>query len=210
MYEDILKTLRDEVSKSNYKIKETEENMKKCEKLRSSIKQYEEIVDICSIVLDSLKPLDNDLQKFINDKSTEGMMRVNQAIALASEVIPDCMKGAKFEFDKDKAWLSINGRLADSAEGSGYKGTTSAFIQSAILKQNPQILQTLILDEPLAKVSTENSATVSAVLPHICQDLQVILIEQKKEVYANFKHITYRFFKDENGTRVEREINEGA
>lgn len=205
MYEDVLKMLRDEASKADYRIKETTENMKKSEKLKSSIDNYKNIVEICSTVLESLKPLESDLQTFINEKSKEGLMRVNQAIALASEVIPDCMKGAEFKFEDNKAWLDLNGRTVDSLEGSGYKGTTSAFVQSAILKQNPQVLQTLVLDEPLSKVSTENSASVSAVLPYICQDLQVILIEQKKEIYANFEHVSYKFFKDEKGTRVEKE-----
>lgn len=209
MYETMVQKLRDEAAKCEYRAKQTEENAKKVDVLNTRIAGLEDDIEICNNVMMHTQPVLDDILRYINEKSEQGQHRINQALSLAGDIIPDSMKGIQFKIENEKAWLEVNEMNVDDVEGSGYKGAASMFIQASILQQNPQHLQTLILDEPLSKVSVENSASISACLPYICRDLQVILIEQKPEVYANFGYSWYKFFKDENGTRVEFEKKEG-
>ena len=78
-------------------------------------------------------------------------------------------------------------------------------MRSVVLRSNPQFLQTLVLDEIFAKLSVENSATLSSYLPILAQDMQVISIEQKPEVFANNSHTAYKCFLDGDHTVVQKE-----
>lgn len=204
MYEEIVKSLRDESARCAYRISVSQENQRKLENFERTIDSCSSNVQRCSDVIEGIKPVLAATQDYITEKSKNGLLSINRALALAGDVIPDSIRGVQFKQESGKAWLEVDGRDVDSMEGSGYKGASSMFIQAMLVKQNPNILQTIIFDEPLAKVSTDNSVAVSACLPYLCKDLQVILIEQKKEVYANFEHDEYKFFKDENGSRVEK------
>ncbi len=204
MYVEVIRQLKDEAARCDYRIRESVENEKKLERLNLTINSCTANVQRCEDTIEGVKPLLNSIQDYLTSKAKDGVFSINRALALASDVIPDSMRGIRFNIDGDKAWLEVSGCDVDGIEGSGYKGASSMFIQSTLVKQNPEILQTIIFDEPLAKVSSDNSSAISACLPFLCQNLQIILIEQKKEVYANFDHTEFKFFKDENGTRVEK------
>lgn len=206
MYSEIVRQLKDEAARCDYRITETLNNQKKLERLNQGIDNYNANIQRCIDTVDGMKPVIETLQKYLADKAKDSLYNINRAIALASDVIPDSMKGVKFNMEADKAWLEVRGCDVDGIEGSGYKGVTSMFIQATLVQQNPNILQTVLFDEPLSKVSPDNSTALSACLPYLCKDMQIILIEQKKEVYANFDHVEYKFFKDEDSTRVEREL----
>lgn len=206
MYTEIVRQLKDEAARCEYRINESMENQKKQERLTQTIDSCTGNVQRCKEAIEGMKPVISSIQDYLATKAKDGVHSINQAIALAGDVIPDSIKGIKFNIEDDKAWLEVSGCDVDGLEGSGFKGASSMFIQSTLVKQNPDILQTVIFDEPLAKVSSDNSTAISACLPFLCKDMQIILIEQKKEVYANFDHIEYKFFKDENGTRVEKEL----
>lgn len=210
MYEDIIRRLNNEAAACDYRVKMTIQNTAKLKKINDRLDSLSINIHRCKSVMEALDPMIADISEYANNKAKDGQLAINRALEIAGDVIPDSMKGVSFQMEGDKAWLEVNDMVADGVEGSGYKGATSMFVQASVLRQNPSILQTLILDEPLAKVSTENSAVISAVLPYICKDLQVILIEQKKEVFSNSEHVTYLFFKDENGTRVEKELPAGG
>lgn len=206
MYKEVVTKLRAEAAKCDYRIKESLENQKKMEKLNNTIASCSMNARRCEESIEGMKPAIKSIQEYLATKAKDGVYAINQALALASDVIPDSMRDVRFCMEGDAAWLEVAGCDLDGIEGSGYKGASSMFIQSTLVKQNPNILQTVVFDEPLAKVSSDNSTAISACLPFLCKDLQVILIEQKKEVYANFDHTEYHFFKDENGTRVEKEL----
>lgn len=204
MYSEIVNKLRAEAAKSELRIKTTEDNLAKAKKLSSYIESCEDSIRACNYVLKQIEPKMADLQKYLTDKADTGKAAINHAIAVAGDIIPDSMRGVQFQIEGDTAWLEVSDMSVDSVEGSGYKGVASMFIQSEVVKQTPNILQTIIFDEPLAGVSVSNSVSVSACLPYMCEGLQVILIEQKPEVFVNFNHTVYNFFKDEDGVRLER------
>lgn len=204
MYSDIVKRLRAEAAKAELRIKTTEENLEKAKKLSDYMESCTESINACKYVLERIDPLIADLQKYLTEKADTGKAAINHALAIAGDIIPDSMRGVQFQIEGDTAWLEVEDMSVDNVEGSGYKGVASMFIQAEIVKQTPNILQTVIFDEPLAEVSVSNSMSVSACLPYMCDGLQIILIEQKPEVFVNFDHVVFNFFKDEDGVRLER------
>ena len=205
-YSNICRLMRDEISKCDLRIKETEENTKRLSDLQGIRESSIASVDYCIMVLDSLKPLAKDIQEYITDKRKNSRSALNNALRVAGEIIPASMRGITFETEGDEAWLQApNGAYVDRSEGSGYKGTTSVFLRSVVLSANPDKLQTLFLDEPLAKLSDERTALLSQYLPAMIENQQVILIEQKKEIYANAECTLYGFFKSDGYTSIVKE-----
>jgi hypothetical protein len=198
--------MRDEISKCEFRIKETEENTKKLSTLEGTIQTHERTINACDYILQEVTPVCDDLQEHITKQRRSSLHNLNRAIRMASLVIPDSIQGVQFKFDGKEAWLETPaGTYADRAEGSGFKGSASIFLRGTVLGMKPEFLQTMVLDEPLSKVSTENSASLSTCLPLLVQDKQVILIEQKKEIYSDADCATFRFFKENGFTVVVRE-----
>lgn len=206
-YAHICSLMRAEISNCDFRIKQTDENQKKLNNLNGYLESYKKSVRYCDYLMQSLKPFIEDIQEHITERRKSSLHNINQALLIAGTVIPDSKEGIKFVFDGKDAWLETpSGILADRAEGSGYKGTSSVFVRSVVLGSNPQYLQSMLLDEPFAKVSPENSATLSSCLPIMAQDKQIILIEQKKEIYSNLDCVVFGFFKDDEGyTTIARE-----
>lgn len=198
--------MRDEISKCDLRIKQTEENTKKLSNMQGIRESSIASVKYCETVIESLKPCVKDIQEYITDKRKKSHSALNNALRVAAEIIPASMRGIKFEMEGDEAWLQApNGAYVDRSEGSGYKGTTSVFLRSVVLSANPDKLQTLFLDEPLAKLSDERTALLSTYLPKMVENQQVILIEQKKEIYANADCTLYGFFKSDGFTSIVKE-----
>ena len=77
-------------------------------------------------------------------------------------IIPRCEDG--------EAWFETqDGIDVSRLEGSGFRSILSVMMRSVVLRANPQFLQTLVLDEIFAKLSVENSATLSSYLPVLAQ-----------------------------------------
>lgn len=206
MYNNVCALMREEITKCSVHIKETEENRQKLGELQGMRDSYASSIDYCQLVTDSLKPMISDVQEFINTKRKDSKSKLNNALRIAGEIVPASVRGVKFEIEGDEAWLETpNGAYVDRSEGSGYKGTTSMLFRSIVLGANQDKLQTLFLDEPLAKLSDERTATLSKYLPALLSNQQVILIEQKKEIYANAGCTLYKFFKSDNYTTVTKE-----
>lgn len=147
-----------------------------------------------------------DISEYLGEKKKSGNMAVNAALMSARNVVPDSMEGIHLVVDGDEAWLeSADGMLMERMEGGGYRATVSLFMRKVALTANDGALQFLLLDELLAKLSPESSAIVSQYLPILAQDCQMILIEQKAEVYSQINCKRYHFFLAEGETIVREE-----
>lgn len=205
-YNTVCALMRNRLVECDLHIKETEENSKKLGELTGLRDTYKSNVVSCQQVIDSLKPMIEDVQSYITDKRKDSKTKLNNALRVAGEIVPAAVNGIKFEIEGDEAWLQTpNGAYVDRSEGSGYKGTTSVLLRSIVLAANPDKLQTMFLDEPFAKLSNERTALLSQYLPILLADQQVILIEQKKEIYANADCTLYGFFKSDNYTTIIKE-----
>ena len=102
------------------------------------------------------------------------------AMRAAAFIVPSCDDTIIPRCEDGEAWFETqDGIDVSRLEGSGFRSILSVLMRAVVLRANPQFLQTLVLDEIFAKLSVENSATLSSYLPILAQDMQIISIEQK-------------------------------
>lgn len=205
MYEDTLKRLQHTISQCEFRIKATEDGQSKLIDLDRNIKVYETLYSQCNNTLVRLRPYIKDIQAYIADKRTSALQSLNNALRIAGEIVPAAMKGIAFNMERDEAWIETEDAVyASSAEGSGYKEIVSVLSRLVVNGLCESELKTVFLDEPLAKLSPERTALLSQYLTLIVDNQQIILIEQKREVYANVSCTLYEFVKDGDFTTVKR------
>lgn len=192
--------LREISAKCKVRIEQTEENKKRFNSLCSQIENYQGVISSLTKVIAKIKPWIDDIEDYNAQKKQEALMSINSALLVANFVVPASMGGIHFKIDGREAWLeNKDGMDADRLEGSGYKGTVSVYLRNAVLRSNPDLLQFMILDEPLAKLSVESSAIFSTYVPLLVDNMQIIWVEHKKEVFASVdSKYVYSFYKDDN------------
>ena len=187
------------------KIRMSEQNAKLRDQYCEQLNRHEGNIKACTAVMERIKPLIADTQKYINDKRVESMLNINNALRLAGDIIPDSASGIHFKIEGDEAWLATSDDLTvQNTEGGGYRQVSSSFVRSVVLSSNPDLIQTLILDEMFACVSVENTAQLSLYLNVLCQDKQVICIEQKPEIASNIDATIYNLKKGTEFVEVEK------
>lgn len=195
-YSSTCRVLERQLSENASRIKVSEQNQKLKASLEEKIDAFNKGRTVCDSLIDMVKPLLNDTRVYIDTKKKESMNNINNALRLAGEIIKDSAEGIFFQLDGDEAWLSTqDGLEVDMTEGGGFRQISSTFIRSAVLSANPANLRTMLLDEMFATVSVENSSVLSLYLNAMVQDMQVISIEQKPQVYSNVDARVYTFNK---------------
>ena len=189
------------------KIRMSEQNIKLKDQYQESYRKHENNIALCNAVIDTLKPLSANIQKYINKKRVESMQNINNALRLAGEIIPDSAQGIHFKMDGEEAWLSTEDDLSvQNTEGGAFRQVSSSFVRASVLDSNPDLLQTMMLDEMFAHVSVENTNQLSFYLNVLCQDRQVICIEQKPEIGSNIDTTIYTFSKGTDYAEVKKQI----
>lgn len=189
-----------------YKIKMSKVNRENLKSYDKQIKDLDKAIVMLEQVRAYLKPVINDVTLYLGERKKQSVKSIQGAIRMATEIIPNAMPNIYLEVKGDEAWISTtNGLMVKLSEGAGFKSILSAFLQAVTLGANPNHLQTIILDERFAKVSVEHSTVLSTFLSLMVQNMQIISIEQKPEVYMNVDHIEYKFEKQGDFTLVSRE-----
>lgn len=213
-YNSTCNNLSNAIRDIDLKIRMSEQNARLKAQYQDQYRKHENNIALCNAVMDKLKPLVGKVQKYINNKRVESMQNINNALRLAGEIIPDSAQGIHFKMDGEEAWLSTQDDLTvQNTEGGAYRQVSSAFVRAVVLASNPDFLQTILLDEVFAHVSMENTNQLSFYLNVLCQDRQVICIEQKPEIGSNIDTIIYTFAKGTDYaevTKQEVKRNEGA
>lgn len=191
---------REIAAQSDLKIRQTKENQNRFVSLEAQIKNYSDLIQSMDLVLQKIKPWMVDLVEYNAQKKKDALLAINTALSVANFIVPSSMKGIKFRIEGKEAWLENgDGLYADALEGSGYKGVVSVYLRDVVVRSNPSIIQFMVLDEPLSKLSPENSAIFSTYIPLLAEDMQIIWIEQKKEVFSSLENcVVYNFFKDDS------------
>ena len=139
------------------------------------------------------------ITSYTDERRRDGNTAVMSAMRAAAYIVPSCDDTIIPRCEDGEAWFETqDGIDVSRLEGSGFRSILSVMMRSVVL-------QTLVLDEIFAKLSVENSATLSSYLPVLAQDMQIISIEQKPEVFANNSHTAYKFFLDGDHTVVQKE-----
>lgn len=211
-YTAICKQLTNEAAVLGSRIAIARDNEEKRKKNTEKLKAICSAISVYKNTVYKLRHCIQDIVDYLGEKKKSGNMAINAALLSARNVVPDSMEGIRLIVDGDEAWLeSAEGLLMERMEGGGYRATCSLFMRKVALASSQTTMQFLILDELLAKLSPESSAVVSQYLPILAQDCQIIIIEQKNEVYSQLDCKRYHFFLAEGETIVrEEEIRNGS
>lgn len=205
-YSDTCAALDRRIREYDARIRVSEQNAKLRDSQQEQLDKFEKSLNAINYMIDYLKPIVVDLEQYIGEKKKESLQNINNAIRLSGEIIKDATEGIHFEIDGDEAWLATPDELeVDLVEGGGFRQISSNFIRTVVLDSNLNTLNTLMLDEVFALVSPENSAVLSLYLNVMCQNMQIISIEQKPQVYSNIDCTMYKFVKGDPYASVTKE-----
>ena len=206
-YADTCASIARVIEDCNYKIKVTAVNKAQIDQYNQKIQQLQDTLNGMDNIKSYLSPMVKDIKEYLAARRRQSMQSINNAIRITSEIIPDAMPNITFELKGDEAYLQTSdGLLVNLSEGAGYKSVLSAFLRSVTLNSNLNNLQFIIFDEIFSKLSVEYSTVLSAFLGVMVQNMQLISIEQKPEVYANVSYVEYKFTKNGNYTSVEKNV----
>lgn len=207
-YTDIVQQLVKKGNELDATIKISQENKLKYEVYSEQIEAFENRGQEYKSAANKLSKLISDIEEYLGEKSKRGNQAINTALMSARNVVPDAMEGIHMAVEGKEMWLETeDGMLIERMEGGGFRASCSFFCRKVALASNPSTMQLLILDELLSKLSAESSVTLSQYLPLLTKDMQLIIIEQKREVLP-LNCIRYNFFLAEGKTIVEREVLE--
>ena len=203
--------LRRRAQEASFRIKTTEENEEKKESVATTMKQTRAAVKNLEAGLAIYKGIIETLVEYLDERRQQSNTAIMSAMQAAAYIVPSCDGTIIPRVEEGEAWFETqDGIDVSRLEGGGYRSILSVLMRAVVLRSSSQYLQTLVLDEIFAKLSVENSATLSGYLPILAQDMQIISIEQKPEVFSRTSHIAYRFYLDGDHTKVASEVVENG
>lgn len=206
MVNPISDLLRKRAQEATFRIQTTEANMTQ----RQTQAKNMQMADAASANLETAirvyKGLMSTLTEYLDERRQQGNTAILSAMQTAAYIVPSSDTTIIPKVEDGEAWFeTTDGIDVSRLEGGGYRSILSVLMRAVVLRSNPNNLQTMVLDELFAKLSVENSVTLSGYLPILAQDMQIISIEQKPEVFAKTPHVAYRFYLDDGRTKVSRE-----
>jgi DNA repair ATPase RecN len=197
----ILKIITHEISQCDIKISETEKSKDQTEKYRKQIKEAQSNKEVLEGTIEYVKAMRKEVVKYNTKKKEKSLNGIYAAINSAKAIIPDIVP-VRLSMIRESACI-VNEKDDDInlVEGSGFRATLSLFARSQTL-MNTDYIKTMVLDELLMPLSPETSARASKYLPILARKAQIILIEQKNEVFLDADITIYDFKKSEDCTKV--------
>lgn len=198
--------LRKRAQEATFRIQTTQSNMEKRTAQEVNMHNCKAAAKNLETGIREYRGLLEALTAYLDERRQQGNTAILQAMQAAAYIVPSCDTSIIPKVEDGEAWFeTTDGIDVSRLEGGGYRSILSVLMRTVVLRSNPQCLQTLVLDELFAKLSVENSVTLSGYLPVLAQDMQIISIEQKPEVFAKTPHVAYRFYLDGDHTKVQRE-----
>lgn len=159
-----------------------------------------------------LKKWKTDLEDYNKEKMVSGLRNIENIMELAKNVVPNSMKDMKLKIDGRRAYI-VSGKTGydeydiSAMEGSGVLGIISMMLCRMIIKSSPDIIQFMILDEPLSKISEDTADILSSYIPFISNGMQIMWIEHKSSLFKNIEGITtYEFMLNEKEESIVNRI----
>lgn len=200
----IIAKLEQRLQVADYRMKRTKEDRKKKEELKASIRDADSVTALYKVTDDELKKIESDLRMYSEKKEEEALAGIYSGIYSAQSIIPET-EGIELKIGNGKAKLVTDeGIDVNLKEGSGFRAMLSFLVRDIIL-ENSEYENFAIYDEPLATLSGENSAELSVLFNILGKRKQLIVIEQKPEIFANIEGLTvYEFSKVEGKTLIRK------
>lgn len=204
-YNDIVLNLQGELGKLEKELQLSIQNKDKVESANKSLEANLIVLHALETAEMRLDSLVHHVDNYIEQRNKLVDATIANTFRIASEIVPDSDDKIFLDLDhvnKTATVTTSEGLMVSETEGSGYQSVLSAFLQTRILMMNKSLLQFIMLDEPFAKVSAENTSVLAPYLNLLSKEIQIILTEQKRNVLPNDVKV-FNFFKLEDRTIVE-------
>lgn len=170
------------------------------EKYAGIIKAFKNTLDVHKTALKEWKEAKSKRQRTVRDAVYSGFYSVKNIIPNASKVDLDIGP------DSVRLVTNVNGTPLSicKRDGSAYNSML-AFYSTVNLLRMSDFLNFMLMDEALSVVSANKSEEFSKYLPFLAKGMQMILIEQKDEIFVQSGDIVeYNFKKVDNVTQIRR------
>ena len=204
-YNDIVLNLQGELGKLEKELQLSIQNKDKVESANKSLEANLIVLKALETAEMRLDSLVHYVDNYIEQRNKLVDATIANTFRIASEIVPDSDDKIFLDLDhvsKTSTVTTREGLMVSETEGSGYQSVLSAFLQTRILMMNKSLLQFIMLDEPFAKVSAENTSVLAPYLNLLSKEIQIILTGQKRNVLPNDVKV-FNFFKLEDRTIVE-------
>lgn len=211
MVNSISEQLRKKAQEATVHIQITEQNESKRESVAATMKNTQAAVANLEKGIGTYRGIIKTLEEYLDERREQSQTAILSAMQAAAYIVPSCDTTIVPKVEDGDAWFETeDGIDVSRLEGGGYRSILSVLMRAVVLRAMSGCLQTMVLDELFAKLSVENSVTLSGYLPVLAQDMQIISIEQKPEVFAKTPHKAYRFYLDGDHTKVQSEVVENG
>lgn len=193
---------RAELSKKNKRL--VEEHKDKLQELHDHLIEVKDVAEV-------LKRWRKDLEDYNASKRAAGLRNIHNIMELSKNVIQNSMDNIKLTIDGQRAYVVVGdeGWDVESMEGSGILGLISMMLCRMVIKSNPDLLQFMILDEPLSKISEETADILATYMPYISNGMQIIWIEHKSALFKEIPGIqVYEFMLNEKGESIVNKMQD--
>lgn len=193
---------RAELSKKNKRL--AEEHKDKLQELHDNLIEIKDVAEV-------LKRWRKDLEDYNASKRAAGLRNIHNIMELSKNVIQNSMDNIKLTIDGQRAYVVVGdeGWDVESMEGSGILGLISMMLCRMVIKSNPDLLQFMILDEPLSKISEETADILATYMPYISSGMQIIWIEHKSALFKEIPGIqVYEFMLNEKGESIVNKMQD--
>ena len=193
---------RAELSKKNKRL--AEEHKDKLQELHDHLIEVKDVAEV-------LKRWRKDLEDYNASKRAAGLRNIHNIMELSKNVIQNSMDNIKLTIDGQRAYVVVGdeGWDVESMEGSGILGLISMMLCRMVIKSNPDLLQFMILDEPLSKISEETADILATYMPYISNGMQIIWIEHKSALFKEIPGIqVYEFMLNEKGESIVNKMQD--
>ena len=201
---DILNKLHNFIERCNFMIEETDNNIAIKTKLLKDEADVNTKLQILESSLALTKATLKSAEKFSTKKKDKALTAIRASIYRTGEIIP-ASRPIMLEYETPSHALFLNdkGSAVNLIEGGAFRAILSLFLRQAVL-QHTSNLQTIFSDEGLSVLNQDRSADFSKYLPILGKYSQIILIEQKDEIFAEADAVVYYFQIEDGVTRVRK------
>jgi predicted ATPase len=184
------------------------EEMVKSEAARTKatgrLTQFSDNLKIIDQTSSFIKATRDEIIDYLAEKKSQAISSVHGCFETAKNILPQAQEATMLIHDKTMKITTEDGLEMFDSDGCGNSSILSMLIRGVVLR-NTQYQKIKFLDEPLSALSPETSVLFSYILPYLVQDMQLVLIEQKPEVFASITDCTtYHFTKVDKVTTVRK------
>lgn len=175
-----------------------EEKAKKVDaELQAMIRARDGLTEAINYVVKIYK----NIEQYAHDRKELSLSRLKLAIHKAGYIVPDAgTQGIQLKLaDNTAKVISATGQDINYREGSAFRTVMGMLIRYTLLKEQPDAIQAVFLDEAFNTLSDETLVALRECFDAFREDLLILGIEQHNTLFAGLEPLVFRAVKGDDG-----------